>query len=128
MYNISVDKEAKTSQKISLIQKGNFIMSVVYINDSNFESEVLNSDKPVLIDFFASWCSPCKMLSPVLDSLAEEHPEYKICKVDVDKSEELARKFSVMSIPSLFVIKEGKIVSRAQGYRRKEQLLELLEG
>ena len=103
-------------------------MSVLHINKNNFESEVLHSDKPVLLDFFASWCGPCKMLSPVIDAFAEEYPQYKVCKINVDEEQELASQYGVMSIPTLVAIKDGEIASRAVGYRRKEQLLELLEG
>ena len=103
-------------------------MSVLHINNNNFESEVLRSDKPVLLDFFASWCGPCKMLSPVIDSFAEEYPQYKVCKINVDEEQELAQKYGVMSIPTLVVVKDGDVASKAVGYRRKEQLLELLEG
>jgi thioredoxin 1 len=103
-------------------------MSVLHINNSNFDSEVIGSDKPVLLDFFASWCGPCKMLSPVIDAFADEHPEYKICKINVDEEQELAQKYGVMSIPTLVVVRDGEVASRAVGYRRKEQLLELLEG
>ena len=103
-------------------------MSVLHINNSNFDSEVIGSDKPVLLDFFASWCGPCKMLSPVIDAFADEHPEYKICKINVDEEPQLAQKYGVMSIPTLVVVRDGEVASRAVGYRRKEQLLELLEG
>ncbi len=103
-------------------------MSVLHINNNNFESEVLRSDKPVLLDFFASWCGPCKMLSPVIDAFAEEYPQYKVSKINVDEEQELAQKYGVMSIPTLVVVKDGDVASKAVGYRRKEQLLELLEG
>lgn len=103
-------------------------MSVLHINNNNFESEVLRSDKPVLLDFFASWCGPCKMLSPVIDAFAEEYLQYKVCKINVDEEQELAQKYGVMSIPTLVVVKDGDVASKAVGYRRKEQLLELLEG
>ena len=103
-------------------------MSVLHINKENFEDEVISSQKPVLVDFFASWCGPCKMLSPVIDSFAEEFPQYKVCKINVDEEQELAQKYGVMSIPTLVVIKDGEVASKAVGYRRKEQILELLEG
>ena len=80
-------------------------MSVVVINKDNFQSEVIESEKPVLLDFWASWCGPCRMLSPIVDEIAEEHPEIKVGKVNVDEEQELATQFNVMSIPSLFVIK-----------------------
>ena len=103
-------------------------MSVLHINNNNFEQEIIKSEKPVLVDFFASWCGPCKMLSPVIESFANEFPQYKVCKINVDEEPELAQKYGVMSIPTLVVIKDGDVASKAVGYRRKEQLLELLEG
>ena len=101
-------------------------MAVVYVNKDNFENEVLGSDKPVLLDFYADWCGPCRMIAPVLDEIAAEHPEYKICKVNVDEQSELAEKFGVMSIPSLFVIKNGEVVNQALGAQPKARLLDLL--
>ena len=102
-------------------------MAALKINKETFETEVLQSEKPVLLDFFATWCGPCKLLAPVLDQLAEEHPEIKVCKVDVDENQELAAAFQVMSIPTLFVIKEGKVTAQAVGARSKKQLLEMME-
>lgn len=102
-------------------------MAALKINKDTFETEVLQSEKPVLLDFFATWCGPCKLLAPVLDQLAEEHPEIKVCKVDVDENQELAAAFQVMSIPTLFVIKEGKVTAQAVGARSKKQLLEMME-
>ncbi len=101
-------------------------MAVVYVNKENFENEVIRSDKPVLLDFYADWCGPCRMIAPVLDEIAAEHPEYKICKVNVDEEGELAEKFGVMSIPSLFVLKNGEVVNQALGAQPKGRLLELL--
>lgn len=102
-------------------------MAALKINKETFEAEVLQSEKPVLLDFFATWCGPCKLLAPVLDQIAEEHPEIKVCKVDVDENQELATAYGVMSIPSLFVIKEGKVTAQAVGARSKKQLLEMME-
>ncbi|MBR7112010.1 MAG: thioredoxin [Clostridia bacterium] len=101
-------------------------MAVVYVNKDNFENEVLGSDKPVLLDFYADWCGPCRMIAPVLDEIAAEHPEYKICKVNVDENGELAEKFGVMSIPSLFVLKNGEVVNQTMGAQPKARLLDLL--
>ena len=101
-------------------------MAVVYVNKDNFENEVLRADKPVLLDFYADWCGPCRMIAPVLDEIAAEHPEYKICKVNVDEESELAEKFGVMSIPSLFVMKSGEVVNQALGAQPKARLLDLL--
>ncbi len=102
-------------------------MAALKINKETFEAEVLQSEKPVLLDFFATWCGPCKLLAPVLDQIAEEHPEIKVCKVDVDENQELAAAYGVMSIPTLFVIKEGKVTAQAVGARSKKQLLEMME-
>lgn len=102
-------------------------MAALKINNETFETEVLQSEKPVLLDFFATWCGPCKLLAPVLDQIAEEHPEIKVCKVDVDENQELAAAYGVMSIPTLFVVKEGKVTAQAVGARSKKQLLDMIE-
>lgn len=101
-------------------------MSAIKITKDNFETEVLNSDKTVLLDFWASWCGPCKMVSPIVDQIADEHPEIKVGKVNVDEEQELAAEFKIMSIPSLFVIKDGKISNQAVGALPKSQILDLL--
>ena len=102
-------------------------MSVITINKENFHKEVLESDKPVLVDFWASWCGPCRMLSPTIDELAEENPHIKVAKVNVDEQQELASQFAVMTIPSLFVFKNGKLVNRTVGVKTKPELLDLLK-
>ncbi len=102
-------------------------MSVVSINNNNFEHEVLKSDRPVLLDFYADWCGPCKMVSPVVDQIAKEHPEYKIVKVNVDEQPELASKFNIMSIPALFVVNNGEIVNKSVGAKPKSKILEMLK-
>ncbi len=101
-------------------------MEAVKLNNTNFENEVLKSDKPVLIDFWAPWCGPCRMVSPVIDELAGEIDGAKICKVNVDEENELAKTFGVMSIPTLVVIKNGKEVTRAVGVRPKEEIIKML--
>ena len=101
-------------------------MSVLHIDKSNFTQEVLNSDKPVLVDFWATWCNPCRMLAPVLDEIAAERPDVKVCKIDVDENPDLAGQFQVMSIPTLVVIKDGKIVNQTVGARPKRQILSML--
>ncbi len=101
-------------------------MSAIKITNENFEAEVLNSEKTVLLDFWASWCGPCKMVSPIIDQIAEEHPEIKVGKVNVDEEQSLAAEFKIMSIPSIFVIKDGKITNQAVGAMPKSQILELL--
>ena len=102
-------------------------MSVIEINNQNFENEVLKSDKPVLLDFWASWCGPCRMVSPIIDEIAEENPNIKVGKVNVDEESELASKFQVMSIPSIFVVKDGKITNSSVGAKPKQQILKMLE-
>ncbi len=99
----------------------------ISVNKNNFEQEVMNSDKTVLVDFYATWCGPCKMVAPVLEEIANEHPEYKICKVDVDEDTELALTFGVSSIPTLVVIENGKVKNKAVGLRPKEAILEMLK-
>ncbi len=102
------------------------IMSVIVVNKSNFES-VANSEKPVLLDFYADWCGPCRMVSPLVDEIAEENPQYLVGKVNVDNEPELAAAFGVSSIPMLAVMKGGKIVAQAVGARPKEQILDMLK-
>ena len=102
-------------------------MSAVTITKENFEQEVLKSDIPVVVDFWATWCGPCKMLAPVIEELAAEG-NVKVGKINVDEEGELAMKFEVMSIPALFVLKGGEIVGSALGARPKAQILDMLEG
>ena len=101
-------------------------MSVFHIDRNNFQSEVLDSDRPVLLDFWASWCGPCRMLSPIVDEVAEERTDVKVGKVNVDEQPELAGQFGVMSIPTLLVFEQGKLVRQAVGARPKASVLDLL--
>lgn len=101
-------------------------MSVLTVNESNFKSTVLASKKTVLLDFWAGWCGPCRMVSPIVDEIAEENPQYLVGKVNVDEEPELAEAFGISSIPTLVVIKDGKVVSQSVGVRNKEQILSLL--
>ena len=101
-------------------------MSVVEITDSNYIAEVTNSDKPVLIDFWASWCGPCRMLSPIVDEVSEETSKVKVGKVNIDEQPNLARQFGVMSIPTLVVVKDGKVVEQTVGARPKSDVLALI--
>lgn len=102
-------------------------MSVIVVTNENFET-VKNSEKPVLLDFYADWCGPCRMVSPLVDQIAEECPQYTVGKINVDNSPELAQQFGVMSIPTLVVLKGGKEANRVVGARPKAQILALLEG
>lgn len=101
-------------------------MATIKITKETFETEVMNSELPVLIDFWAEWCGPCKMLSPVLEDFSKEEASVKICKVNVDEEPELAQKFSVMSIPTLVVIKNGKVVNTSVGVKSKESIKQML--
>ena len=101
-------------------------MSVIHITKENFESEVLGSEKPVLLDFWASWCGPCRALSPVIDEIAQERSDIKVIKADVDENRELARKFRVMSVPTLLVIKNGETVARSLGVQSKEKIMSMI--
>lgn len=100
-------------------------MSILQITKENFQAEVMKSPIPVLIDFFAVWCTPCSMISPVIDQLAEEVKDVKICKVNVDEQPDIAAAFQVTGIPSLVLMKDGKIVKKVSGVRPKEEILEM---
>lgn len=102
-------------------------MSVISINKNNF-NEIRNSGKAVLLDFYADWCGPCRMVSPIVDEIAEENPQYVVGKINVDYEPELAQAFGVMSIPTLAVIKNGKVINQAAGARGKADILAMLEG
>lgn len=102
-------------------------MAAITITKENFEKEVMNSDKPVLIDFWASWCGPCRMVSPIVEELANELTDKKVGKINIEEQPELAKAFSVMSIPTLMVIKDGKVVSKSVGARPKQAILDMLE-
>ena len=101
-------------------------MSVHTITKENFDKEVIESDRPVLLDFWASWCGPCRMVSPVVDEIAEENANVKVGKVNVDEQRELAARFNVMSIPTLVVIKNGKVANQMVGARPKAQIAAML--
>lgn len=101
-------------------------MSVINIDKNNFREEVLNSEKPVLLDFWAPWCGPCRMVSPIVDEIAAERSDIKVGKVNVDEQMELAAAFQIVSIPSLVVVKDGKIMNQASGARPKTQILAML--
>ena len=101
-------------------------MSAVNINKNNFREEVLNSEKTVLMDFWAPWCGPCRMVLPILEEIAAERPDIKVCKVNVDEERDLARQFRVMNIPMLAIMKDGKLINQAVGARPKQQILDML--
>ena len=101
-------------------------MSAISINKHNFQEEILNSDKNVLIDFFADWCGPCQRVSPVIDEIARENPDIKVGKINVDEQPELASQFGVMSIPTLVVMEGGQILNQARGARPKRAILGML--
>ena len=101
-------------------------MTAININKNNFQNEVMNSDKTVLLDFWASWCAPCRMVVPIIEEIAGERPDIKVGKINVDEQPELASKFSIMSIPTLVVMKNGKIVQQVSGVRPKNAILEML--
>ena len=101
-------------------------MSVIHVDRTNFQSEVLLSDRPVLLDFWAPWCGPCRMIAPAVEEIAAERPDVKVGKINIDEQPEPAVQFGVMSIPTLVVMKEGRIVNQATGARPKEQILALL--
>lgn len=101
-------------------------MSILHVNKDNFDS-VKTSEKPVLLDFYADWCGPCRMVSPIIEEIAAENPQYLVCKINVDKEPELAQKFHVLSIPTLAVIKNGTIMSQSAGARPKSEILALLK-
>ena len=101
-------------------------MSALNINKNNFAEEVLNSEKPVLVDFWASWCGPCRMVIPIVEKIAEEYPEYKVVKINVDEEQELAAQFGVMSIPTLITFKDGQKVKQVAGFQPKPMLEKMI--
>ena len=101
-------------------------MSAININKNNFQNEIMNSEKPVLLDFWAPWCAPCRMLAPVVEEIANERADIKVGKINIDEQSELANKFGIMSIPTLVVMKNGKIIQQVSGVRPKNAILEML--
>ena len=101
-------------------------MAVKHVDDTNFEAEVLQASGKVLVDFWATWCGPCKMQGPIIEELAEAHPDAQVAKLDVDEGPDTAEKFNIMSIPTIVVFENGEVVSKAVGVQQKEQLEEML--
>lgn len=99
-------------------------MSIVYVDSVGFQSEVLESKEKVLVDFFATWCGPCNALAPVLEEVASENSNIKVCKVDIDKSTDLLKKYKIMSVPTLILVNQGEVVGRTSGFQSKEEILE----
>lgn len=124
---IMENNEFKTITKLQKEKdKEDCKMSAININKNNFENEVLNSDKTILLDFWASWCAPCRRVVPIVEEIADERRDIKVGKINVDEEPELANKFSIMSIPTLVVMKNGKIVQQVSGARPKNAILEML--
>lgn len=126
-----LDSAAKLQRWIANIRltiEGGINMAVTIINRDNFEEKVLKSDKPVILDLWASWCGPCKMLAPVVEELSEAHPEVLVGKVNVDEEPELADRFGVTAIPMLVLVKNGEVAKTAVGYQSRQQLEEALLG
>lgn len=120
MDKIIYNKKKRKDTKIVKVKK----MEVMKFKNENFENEVLKSDKPVLVDFFANWCGPCKMMSPIMDEIAEELGEkIKVGKIDVDESKELAAKYNVMSIPTIMIIENGEVKKTFVGLRQKDEIM-----
>lgn len=127
---LGINSLLKKQEKPNIIQKQTIEeekMSVLEVNQSNFEKEVLQSEKPVLVDFYADWCGPCKMLSPIVDEVATENETIKVCRINIDENEELAVEYGIMSIPTLVVIKNGEENTRTVGVVAKSEILEMLK-
>ncbi|MBQ9936275.1 MAG: thioredoxin [Lachnospiraceae bacterium] len=101
-------------------------MAAIFVSNENFNSEVLESDKPVLVDFWAPWCGPCQMLGPIVEAIAEENADIKVCKINIDENPELAAHYKIMSIPTLIVFKNGEVYKKTVGVQSKSEILEMV--
>ena len=110
-----------------VINKGDFKMYAIKIDQNSFETHVLESNKKVLVDFYADWCGPCRTVSPLVEQIACEHPEYKVCKINVDEQPQLASEYRITSIPTLLVFENGKVIKSLVGAAPKQQILDMLK-
>ena len=127
LMNIFLNSQNDLDSEIEMSGKEENAMEVLNVTSANFEEEVLNSEKTVLIDFYADWCGPCKMFSPVVEAVANENEDIKVVKVNVDNAQDLAIQYQVMSIPTVVIIKDGKEINRNVGMVSKSQLLEMVK-
>ncbi|MBE6553372.1 MAG: thioredoxin [Ruminococcaceae bacterium] len=125
-YRTNQKSAQNNENKKTEINKGDKNMAVIKITAQNFEAEVLNSDRPVLVDFWAAWCGPCRMLAPTVDEIAEERTDIKVGKVNVDEEEELAVRFGIMSIPTLILFRDGKPAGQTLGVQSKQAINNLI--
>ncbi len=102
-------------------------MATIFVNNENFKSEVLESDMPVIVDFWAPWCGPCQMLGPIVEAIAEENSDIKVCKINIDENPDLASQFKIMSIPTLIVFKNGEVYKKTVGAISKSEILEMVK-
>jgi len=127
LLNIFLNSQSDLETELEISKEEESAMEILNVTSANFEEEVLKSDKTVLIDFYADWCGPCKMFSPVVESVANENEDVKVVKINVDNAQDLAIKYQVMSIPTVVIIKDGKEVNRNVGMASKSQILEMVK-